>query len=248
MRSIDAILAACTDDALLPPASSKGVIILSGGMDSVTLLHFLVKHCKCTMDAISFDYGQKHRKEIFYAKKQCEFLAVKHHTVTLPFVASLFSSALLIGGVEIPDGHYEEESMKQTVVPNRNMIMSAIAAGYGQSSGASFLALGVHAGDHAIYPDCRAEFIRSLRKTIELSDWNAFTIFAPFQRMTKVEILEIGLQLHPPVDYGMTWTCYKGKESPCGECGACRERGEAFGKTGVDDSGIVPSRKKFFAS
>ena len=127
--------------------------------------------------------------------------------------------------------------MKQTVVPNRNMIMSAIAAGFGQSTGASFLALGVHAGDHAIYPDCREEFIDALRKAIELSDWNPFTVFAPFQRMTKVEILEIGFQLDPPVDYGKTWTCYKGREKPCGMCGACRERVEAFAKVGVKDGG-----------
>ena len=235
MQSIDAILTAFTDNPLLPPTGARGGIILSGGMDSVTLLHFLMKHRKCRMEAISFDYGQKHVKEISYAKKQCEALGVQHHLVALPFVGSLFSSALLQGGEEIPDGHYEEGNMKQTVVPNRNMIMIAIATGYGQSTGASFLALGVHAGDHAIYPDCREEFIDALRKAIELSDWNPFTVFAPFQRMTKVEILEIGFQLDPPVDYGKTWTCYKGKEEPCGTCGACRERGEAFEQIGAED-------------
>ncbi|MEK7562944.1 MAG: 7-cyano-7-deazaguanine synthase [Patescibacteria group bacterium] len=115
------------------------------------------------------------------------------------------------------------------------MIMSAIAAGYGQSTGAEFLALGVHAGDHAIYPDCREEFIDTLRKVIELSDWNPFTVRAPFQRMTKKEILEIGLQLEPPVDYGQTWTCYKGEEKPCGMCGACQEREKAFRNVGMED-------------
>lgn len=238
MQDIEHILSACTDDSLLPPQGSKGIIILSGGMDSVTLLHFLVQHLGCVMTAISFDYGQKHTKEIAYAKKQSEVLSVQHHVVALPFVGSLFSSALLQGGKEIPDGHYEEENMKQTVVPNRNMIMSAIAAGYGQSTGATFLALGVHAGDHAIYPDCREEFIDALRKSIELSDWNPFTVRTPFQRMTKIEILEIGLQLSIPVDYAQTWTCYKGKEKPCGTCGSCQERAQAFAKIGVEDPAV----------
>ncbi len=125
--------------------------------------------------------------------------------------------------------------MKQTVVPNRNMIMAAIAVGFGQSRGLQFLSLGVHAGDHAIYPDCRAKFIDAFRKAVELSDWNQFTVFAPFQRMTKKEILEIGLQLHPHIDYALTWTCYKGQTKACGKCGACRERSEAFDALQVKD-------------
>ncbi len=235
MRSIDAILAQYTDACLLPEKGSRGVIILSGGMDSVTLLHFLVKHLQCSMKAVSFDYGQKHKREINYAKTQCEELGIEHHVIDLPFVGTLFSSALLGGGSAIPEGHYKEENMKQTVVPNRNMIMSSIAVGYGQSTGASFLALGVHAGDHTIYPDCREEFIDALRDAVELADWNPFTIYAPFQRMTKTEILEIGFQLSPPVDYAKTWTCYKGLEKACGKCGSCQERGEAFLKIGVMD-------------
>jgi 7-cyano-7-deazaguanine synthase len=204
-------------------------------MDSVTLLHFLVKQCGCSMHALSFDYGQKHVKEITYAARHCKELGVAHQIIALPFVGSLFQSHLLSTGGEIPEGHYQEENMKQTVVPNRNMIMSAIAVGYGQSVGASFLALGVHAGDHAIYPDCREEFIDALRKAVELSDWHPFTIFAPFQRMTKKEILSIGMQLHPPVDYSKTWTCYKGLDKACGKCGSCQERGEAFKKIGRKD-------------
>ena len=235
MQTIEAILGGFTDATLLPKEGSSGVIILSGGMDSVTLLHFLVKHLKCGMKAISFDYGQKHMKEISFAEMQCKELGVEHHVIALPFVGSLFTSALLQSGEDIPEGHYEAENMKQTVVPNRNMIMSAIAVGFGQSRDASFLALGVHAGDHAIYPDCRAEFVDTLRACVELSDWNPFTIYAPFQRMTKKEILGIGLQLNPPVDYAKTWTCYKGLEKACGKCGACQERLEAFKKIGVKD-------------
>jgi 7-cyano-7-deazaguanine synthase len=233
MRSIDSII----DTTLLPPAGAGGVHILSGGMDSVTLLHFLVRHRKCRMKAISFDYGQKHVKELEFAKIHCKELGVEHHIVELPFINTLFKSDLLQSGGKIPDGHYEEASMKQTVVPNRNMIMSAIAVGFGQSHGLQFLSLGVHAGDHAIYPDCRTEFIDAFRAAVQLSDWQPFTVFAPFQRMTKKEILEIGLQLMPPIDYAQTWTCYKGEEKPCGKCGACQERSEAFAEVGVKDPG-----------
>ncbi len=238
MRSIDEILKAYADTSLLPKKGSKGVMILSGGMDSVTLLHFLVKHLRCEMAAISFDYGQKHVKELECAKKNCEELKVEHHVIALPFIDELFSSALLKKGEEIPEGHYEAENMKQTVVPNRNMILSAIAVGFGQSRSAGFLSLGVHAGDHAIYPDCRMEFIDAFRKTVELSDWNPFTVKAPFLRMTKKEILEIGFGLTPPVNYTQTWTCYKGEDRPCGKCGACQERAEAFEKLGIQDQQI----------
>lgn len=241
MRTIDSILSGFTDTTLLPPQGSSGVQIISGGMDSVTLLHFLVKHRKCTMKALSFDYGQKHKKELDYAKKHCSELGVEHHIVALPFMSTLFKSALLSGGSDIPEGHYQAENMKQTVVPNRNMIMSSIAVGFGQSQGLQFLSLGVHAGDHAIYPDCRAEFIDAFRSAVELSDWNPFTVFAPFQRMTKVEILEIGMQLQPPVNYANTWTCYKGGEKSCGKCGACQERLEAFAALHISDPCIYES-------
>ncbi len=238
MKSIEKIFTDFTDPTLLPPVGSSGVLILSGGMDSVTLLHFLTKYRHCMMKTLSFDYGQKHTKELEYAKVNCDELGVEHHIVELPFMGSLFKSALLSGGSDIPDGHYAEDSMKQTVVPNRNMIMSSIAVGFGQSHGLEFLSLGVHAGDHAIYPDCRAEFVDAFRKSVELSDWHSFTVFAPFQRMTKVEILEIGLQLDPPVDYAQTWTCYKGLERPCGSCGACKERQEAFATLEVKDASL----------
>lgn len=235
MRTINEILSGFTDMTLLPPVGSSGVQIVSGGMDSVTLLHFLIKYRKCEMTALSFDYGQKHRKELECAKANCKELGVEHHIVALPFISALFQSALLTGGSDIPEGHYEAENMKQTVVPNRNMIMSSIAVGFGQSQKLQFLSLGVHAGDHAIYPDCRAEFIDAFRKAVQLSDWNPFTVFAPFQRMTKIEILEIGMQLRPPVDYGKTWTCYKGEEKACGKCGACQERLEAFAVLKITD-------------
>lgn len=235
MRPISEILHAYTDATLLPADDASGVQILSGGMDSVTLLHFLVKHKQCRMKALSFDYGQKHQKELTFAKINCDELKVEHHIIQLPFVSELFTSALLKGGSAIPDGHYEADNMKQTVVPNRNMIMSAIAVGFGQSRGLDFLSLGIHAGDHTIYPDCRPAFIDAFRTAVELSDWHPFTVLAPFQRMTKREILEVGLQLDPPVDYANTWTCYKGNEKACGTCGACQERLEAFAAVKLAD-------------
>ena len=209
-----------------PPANSIGIIILSGGMDSVTLLHHLVKNLDCTVHAISYNYGQKHSKELECAKYQCELLGVEHHIIELPFVNELFDSNLLQSGDEIPEGHYEDENMKQTVVPNRNMIMMSIAVGYGCSKKADWLAIGVHDGDHAIYPDCRHEFIDAFTKAVELCDWHPFTIYAPFQALDKKGILEIGMPLE--VDYDHTWTCYKGGDEPCGVCGSCVERDEAF--------------------
>ena len=162
-------------------------------------------------------------------------LGIPHHVINLPFINELFKSELLSSGGQIPEGHYESENMKQTVVPNRNMIMSSIAVGYGQSLKYDYLSLGVHAGDHAIYPDCRAEFIEAFKKAVELSDWHQLSIKAPFQRMTKIQILEIGFALSPAIDYSLSWTCYKGNKLACGKCGACQERLEAFSTLHTSD-------------
>lgn len=212
----------------IPHRESKGVVILSGGMDSTTLLHLLVRHCESNVVALSFNYGQKHVRELECAKEQCNFLGVEHQIIELPFMSSLLMSTLLAGGADIPSGHYAEETMKQTVVPNRNMIMSSIAIGLAQSRKMDFLALGVHAGDHAIYPDCRKEFIAALDHCAQLSDWHGIRVLAPFQELTKKEIFEIGLSLKPAIDYTKTWTCYRGGKRPCGTCGSCTERDEAW--------------------
>lgn len=235
MRTTQELVAQFTDVSILPPEGSKVVQIISGGMDSVTLLHFLTKHLKCEVTTLSFNYGQKHVRELQMAKANAAACGVNHQIIDLPFISELFKSDLLSSGGAIPEGHYEAENMKQTVVPNRNMIMASIAVGYGQSLGFQYLSLGVHAGDHAIYPDCRAEFIEAFKGAVELSDWNPFSIRAPFQRMTKVEILEMGLSLSPAVDYSTTWTCYKGEESACGVCGSCQERLAAFAACGMED-------------
>ncbi len=214
-----------------PPPASKGILILSGGMDSVTLLHHLKKNLSCDVTALSYDYGQKHVRELECAAYHCKQLKVPHHVIELPFIGALFTSSLLKSGDAIPDGHYEDDTMKQTVVPNRNMIMMSIAVGYGCSVGADWLCIGVHAGDHAMYPDCRAEFIDAFKKAVALCDWHNFSLYAPFQSLNKKGILEVGIPLG--VDYDKTWTCYKGLDAPCGTCGSCTERAEAFAAAGL---------------
>jgi len=218
-------------DPFETPSCSRGVIILSGGMDSVTLLHHLV-HNDNYVEALSFNYGQKHSKELGCAKRQCYDLGVSHTIIDLPFVNELFKSDLLESGDDLPHGHYEQDNMKQTVVPNRNMIMSAIAVGYASSIKADFVALGVHSGDHAIYPDCRKEFVEAFASAVKLADWEVIQIVAPFIYMDKKAILEIGLPLG--VDYSQTWTCYEGKEKP-EKTGATVERAEAFLSLGIKD-------------
>ena len=210
----------------------SGVIILSGGLDSTTLLHQLVQE-GWQLKALSFDYGQKHSKELECAALQAKKFNIEHEICSIDFMNDLFKSNLLKSGEAIPEGHYEDESMKQTVVPNRNMILISIAAGYALSNEATHLFYGAHAGDHTIYPDCRPEFIEQLAKTLELCDWNELALQAPFQDLDKAQIVKIGHDLD--VDFTQTWTCYKGLEKACGVCGSCTERIEAFELNGYTD-------------
>lgn len=218
----------------------KTVCILSGGLDSTTLLYLLVaQEKKEDIHALSFDYGQKHSKEILYAKYHCKKLGVAHGVIDMRKIFDIFpqKSSLISKKIEVPEGHYEAENMKSTVVPNRNMIMLSIAAGYVASLGTDDdvlrIAYGAHAGDHAIYPDCRVEFIDAMKKVLELCDWRQIFLFAPFQRYAKKDILLRGLKMG--VDYSKTWSCYKGGKKPCGRCGTCVERLEAFFKAGKED-------------
>lgn len=211
----------------------KGVIILSGGLDSSVLAHFLVKTKKIDLLALSFDYGQKHKKELECAAFQAKSLSIPHKIINLGFMDEVFTSSLLSSGKDIPDGHYEDESMKQTVVPNRNMILISIAAGLAISENREHLFYGAHAGDHSIYPDCRPEFIQKLGETLELCDWQDLSLQVPFQNLKKYEIVKIGYDLE--IDFAQTWTCYKGGEKACGTCGSCTERLEAFEKNGFTD-------------
>lgn len=205
----------------------KAVMILSGGLDSTTLLYKLIDEWY-EVNAISFFYWQNHSKELECAKKTCEKLWVNHKLVDISFLKDLLKSSLLDWADAIPEWHYQVENMKATVVPNRNMIFTSIAVWYGQSIGADIVALGIHNGDHDIYPDCREEFIEKLNDVVEISDWNKISLYYPLINMNKADIVKEWLGLW--VDYWLTWTCYKGLDKPCGKCGSCTERLEAFKK------------------
>jgi len=203
----------------------KTVLILSGGLDSTTLLYRLLREGKEVL-AISFDYGQKHRIELEMAKKTCEKLNVSHKIIEVPFLKEISKTSALTSDIEVPEGHYEAENMKTTVVPARNLIFASIATAYAINNDCDQIALGVHAGDHAIYADCRPGFIAALSTTAYLSDDKHMSVSAPYLYMNKGQIVEEGELMK--VDYALTWTCYKGEEKPCGKCGSCQERIEAF--------------------
>ncbi|MBD3350607.1 MAG: 7-cyano-7-deazaguanine synthase QueC [Candidatus Lokiarchaeota archaeon] len=214
--------------------NEKSVLILSGGMDSTTLLYKLVSEGK-KIFALSFNYGQKHKKELKFARYNCKKLNVPHKIIDLSGLKEqgLFGKSSLTSEIDIPEGHYEEPTMKSTVVPNRNMIMLSIAISYAISIGAKTIYYGAHAGDHAVYPDCRPEFVEKMQKVAESCHYYPISINAPFLHIDKGDIVAQGLKLN--VDYSKTWTCYKGQEKACGKCGSCVERLEAFEKNGISD-------------
>lgn len=213
--------------------AGKVVVLLSGGMDSVTALYHAVAQGDVAA-ALSFDYGSKHAaRELPEAAWHAGRLGVRHVVLPLPFMGTHFSSALLRGGGEIPFGHYEEESMKQTVVPFRNGILLAIAGGFAESCGATGVLIAAHAGDHAIYPDCREEFMRAIGEAIRLGTYAEVALLRPFIRMSKAQIAARGAALG--VDFARTWSCYVGASLHCGECGTCVERREAFVEAGLED-------------
>jgi len=200
------------------------VVVLSGGLDSTVLLY----HCQfMDMDchAITFNYGQRHKKEIGFAKRTCEKLGVPHQVIDLTsFSRVLKGNALTDTSVEVPEGHYEAESMKQTVVPSRNL--TSMASAYAVSIGAKRIALAVHAGDHAIYPDCRPDFMKAAANCLFYANSVQIFLFTPFISMKKEEIVRVGGLLG--VNFEETWSCYKGGDEPCGKCGTCVEREEAI--------------------
>lgn len=211
------------------------ILCYSGGMDSTVLLYYLRKECS-EIKALSVNYGQKHLKELEAASAITKSLGVEHQSVDLSSVKPLLSgSALTDSKVKVPHGHYEAESMKSTVVPNRNMIFLSIAAAWSISSKFDGIALSVHGGDHAIYPDCRKEFIDSMKEALRVSDWNAqhLNLMAPFLEIKKTDICRIGAELGVPFE--KTWSCYEGGVIHCGECGTCIERKEAFREAQIID-------------
>jgi 7-cyano-7-deazaguanine synthase len=212
------------------------IVLVSGGIDSVTALYDADQKYRVLV-GISFHYGSKHNdREISFAAKHCLKLGVRHEVITLDFMNRLFKSDLLQSGGNIPEGHYEESSMKQTVVPFRNGIMLSIAAGMAESMDAQGLVIAAHSGDHAIYPDCREDFMKSIGDAIRLGTYAQIGVIRPFILMNKTEIIKRGKEFG--IDYAQTWSCYKGGQIHCGKCGTCVERREAFILAGVNDPTI----------
>ncbi|ALU41523.1 7-cyano-7-deazaguanine synthase QueC [Pseudoalteromonas rubra] len=205
--------------------SEKVVVIYSGGMDSYTVLNKALKS-GYEVYALSFNYGQRHVKELEVARQACDELGVAHKIVDISAINQLIGGSSLTDDIEVPEGHYEEESMKSTVVPNRNMILLSLAVGYAVSLKASKVFYGAHSGDHAIYPDCRPEFVKKMDDVCRIANYEEIEIVCPYLNSSKIEILTDGLKMG--LDYSKTWTCYNGREKACGKCGACQERLEAF--------------------
>ncbi len=207
------------------------LIILSGGMDSVTLLYDKKEDIAL---AVTFDYGSNHNKrEEAFAKYHCKELGIEHITIPLAFMHDYFKSSLLEGADAIPEGHYEAENMKSTVVPFRNGIMLSIGCGMAESRGLKKVLIANHSGDHAIYPDCRSAFIGAMSEAMRFGTYEGIVIEAPYTNISKTDIARRGAALG--IDYAKTYSCYKGGERHCGKCGTCVERKEALRDAGIDD-------------
>jgi 7-cyano-7-deazaguanine synthase len=218
-------------------AGRRAVAVVSGGLDSTTMAYSL-RAQGYTLSAISFDYGQRHRKELGFAERIAAELDAPWTLIDLRaagLTRVLTGSALTDRTVTVPDGHYADESMKITVVPNRNAIMLSIACALAVTREAGAVAFGAHTGDHFIYPDCRPEFVRAFESMVNVAveGLASIEILAPFLSMTKTDIVKLGDQLHVPFE--RTWSCYKGGALHCGLCGTCFERREAFALAHVAD-------------
>lgn len=208
------------------------VLIVSGGMDSITMLY---EYSDRIAIGLSFDYGSNHNaREIPFARLHCERLGIRHVVIGLDFMHRYFKSSLLEGADAIPEGHYASDNMKSTVVPFRNGIMLAIAAGIAESNGLRHVMMANHGGDHAIYPDCRPEFVSAFGAAVRAGTYEGITVEAPYTDITKADIARRGRALG--IDYSETWSCYKGGERHCGRCGTCVERREALAGAGIEDT------------
>ncbi|CUK17893.1 7-cyano-7-deazaguanine synthase [Ruegeria denitrificans] len=215
----------------------KTIVICSGGLDSVSLAHMVARDHQLT-GLISFDYGQRHRKELDYAALCAKRLGVPHDIIDLRPVGAVLTGSALTDDVDVPDGHYAEDSMRVTVVPNRNAIMLTVAFGAAAASGANAVATAVHGGDHFIYPDCRPEFTQAFETMQKhaLDGYADVSLFTPFVHRSKADIVTEGARCETP--FSQTWSCYKGGEYHCGRCGTCVERREAFHFANVKDPTI----------
>ena len=210
------------------------LLVLSGGLDSTTLLY---DYADSIALAVTFQYGSNHNKrEAAFAKYHCDKLGIEHIEIDLAFMGKYFKSSLLDGADAIPEGNYDEDNMKSTVVPFRNGIMLSVAAGLAESRGLKNVMMANHSGDHAIYPDCRPEFVKAMTAAIEAGTYEGVKLVAPYTDITKADIVSRGAKLG--IDYSKTYSCYKGGEHHCGVCGTCRERKEAFTLAGVKDDTI----------
>ena len=210
------------------------VLIVSGGMDSITMLYEFKDRIAI---GISFDYGSNHNsREIPLATLHCKRLGIKHIVIDLGFIHQYFKSSLLEGADAIPEGNYDDKNMKSTVVPFRNGIMLSIAAGIAESNGLQYIMMANHGGDHTIYPDCRPEFVQAMSDATRLGTYPGIQVLAPYTNITKADIARHGKILG--IDYTETWSCYKGGKFHCGKCGTCTERIEALHKAGIDDHTI----------
>lgn len=211
--------------------AKDSVIIVSGGMDSVTLMHYKKDDIAL---AVSFDYGSNHNaREIECARWQCQQLGIPYIVIPLNFMAEYFRSSLLSGGDDIPKGDYDTDNMKSTVVPFRNGIMLSVACGLAETRGLKHVMMANHGGDHAIYPDCRPEFTRAMSDAMRAGTYDKISLVDPFTYLTKADIAKLGGKLG--VDYFHTYSCYCGNEKHCGECSTCRERRQAFITAGIKD-------------
>ena len=211
----------------------KAIVLFSGGLDSTVLATQMKREAK-EIRLISIDYGQRHAKELDYSQKIGDYLDISHEILKLPQLGQILGgSSLTDKSLTLPKGHYAEESMKSTVVPNRNMILLALAGGHALSLGFDTIAYAAHAGDHTIYPDCRPEFADAMDSAFGLADWKELQLYRPYVEMTKSELVSLGKKLNAPLH--LTWSCYAGGEIHCGKCGTCVERKEAFELAKIHD-------------
>ena len=211
----------------------KALVLFSGGLDS-TVLATQLKAEGSETRLLSIDYGQRHARELKRAEQIAQAFELPHQVLRLPDLGPLLGgSSLTDEKVELPEGHYAEESMKATVVPNRNMILLALAGGHALSIGFDTIAYAAHAGDHTIYPDCRPEFADAMETALGLADWEKLSLHRPFVHLSKTDLVKKGAELGAPLH--LTWSCYAGREIHCGKCGTCVERKEAFALAKIAD-------------
>lgn len=215
------------------PTANATVVIYSGGMDSFTVLHRALREGR-DVHALSFDYGQRHVRELDTARRVCRSLSVPHQVVDIRAIHGLIdSSALTDAAQAMPHGDYASDNLASTAVPNRNMILLSLAIAKAVNIGADRVDYGAHGGDHVLYPDCRPEFVEAMRHAAGLANLEPVEIHAPYLHATKADILREGLAMG--LDYADTWTCYEGGKKACGRCASCRERLEAFAANSVTD-------------